>query len=256
MAVSSSELAGRFRVTGSYQVTIRPSISEQAIPRPQDRRPGGAFELHELGSGGQLNYELQVEQQLGILFSITAIRDGQQFNRITTLRSASTSRSRPRRWCLNRQQVNRSTGPETTTSWSTVTLTEARRRTPFTVLMPDKVPSDWQVQCRLMKSSNRPHSPIQLWLIYHSTDGHESVSLTQAGAGVSNPYGQIGNKEDWEELTQDGSTVMARPANWGQAQVYLERDGTFVYLMSDNLTRDQLLRIAAGLRPAPSTSSI
>ena len=65
---------------------------------------------------------------------------------------------------------------------------------------------------------------MQLGLIYRSTDGHESVSLTQAAAGVSNPYGQIGNKEDWEELTQDGSTVMARPANWGQAQVYLERE--------------------------------
>jgi hypothetical protein len=38
--------------------------------------------------------------------------------------------------------------------------------------------------------------------------------------------------------------------------VELEHQGTFVHLMSDNLTRDQLLAIAAGLRPAPITSSI
>jgi hypothetical protein len=50
--------------------------------------------------------------------------------------------------------------------------------------------------------------------------------------------------------------MWTRPEHWGQAQVELERDGTFVHLMSDNLTRDQLLTIAAGLRPAPSTSSI
>jgi hypothetical protein len=43
---------------------------------------------------------------------------------------------------------------------------------------------------------------------------------------------------------------------WGQAQAELERHGTFVHLISDNLTRDRLLTIAAGLRPAPSTSSV
>jgi hypothetical protein len=47
-----------------------------------------------------------------------------------------------------------------------------------------------------------------------------------------------------------------RPARWDQAQVELELDGTFVHLMSDNLTRDQILTTAVGLRPAPSTSSI
>jgi hypothetical protein len=40
------------------------------------------------------------------------------------------------------------------------------------------------------------------------------------------------------------------------ALVELERDGTFVHLMTDNLTRDQVLTIVAALRPAPSTSSI
>ena len=242
-------------MTGSSQVAGRPSISAQAIPRPQDRRPGGAFELHELGSGGQY-YELQVDQQLGVLLSVAAIRDGQPFHRITTLAIRFDESIPAETFVFEPPAGEQIHGTGDDHLVEHVTLTEAQRRTPFTVLMPDKVPSDWQVQCRLIKPSNRPPSPMQLGLIYRSTDGHESVSLTQAAAGVSNPYGQIGNKEDWEELTQDGSTVMARPANWGQAQVYLERDGTFVYLMSDNLTRDQLLRIAAGLRPAPSTSSI
>jgi hypothetical protein len=62
--------------------------------------------------------------------------------------------------------------------------------------------------------------------------------------------------ENWEDVTRAGIPMRTRPARWGQAQVELEHHGTFVHLMSDNLTRDQVLSIAAGLRPAPSTSSI
>ncbi len=83
--------------------------------------------------------------------------------------------------------------------------------------MPDTVPTDWQVRCRLIRASLRPPSPVQLGVSYDSVDVHESVSLTQAAAADSIP---------------------------------------FVHLMSDNLTRDQLLSIAAGLRPAPTTSEI
>jgi hypothetical protein len=137
-----------------------------------------------------------------------------------------------------------------------VTLVEAQQRAPFTVLMPDSVPANWQVQCRLIRPSERPPSPMQIGLIYHSTDGHESISLSQFPAGGSNPYRELGDGEGWETVTRGGIEMKTRPARWGQAQVELERDGTFVHLMSDNLTRDQVLTIAAGLRPAPSTSSI
>ncbi len=97
---------------------------------------------------------------------------------------------------------------------------------------------------------------MQIGLIYRSVDGHESVSLTQAAADASNPYKQIGDGENWENVTRGGIPMRTRPARWGQTQVELERQGTFVHLMSDNLTRGQVLTIAAGLRPAPSTSSI
>jgi hypothetical protein len=66
----------------------------------------------------------------------------------------------------------------------------------------------------------------------------------------------MGDGENWEDVTRAGIPMKTRPARWGQAQVELEMHGTFVHLMSDNLTREQVLRIAAGLRPAPSTSSI
>jgi hypothetical protein len=50
--------------------------------------------------------------------------------------------------------------------------------------------------------------------------------------------------------------VTKRDALGPQTQAHLERDGTFVFLMSETLNSDQLVTIAAGLKPAPSTSSI
>jgi hypothetical protein len=245
----------RFEPTGSSEVAGRPTIRAHGIPRQQDPRHGGAFELYDLGTGAEY-YELDVDQQLGVLLAVTAIREGQPFQRITTLAVRfsqpipdETFRFEPPAG----EQIQSRWGEERVEH---VTLVEAQQRAPFTVLMPDTVPANWQVQCRLIRPSERPPSPMQIGLIYSSTDGHESISLSQFPAGGSNPYRELGFGEGWETVTRGGIEMKTRPARWGQAQVELERDGTFVHLMSDNLTRDQVLRIADGLRPAPSTSSI
>ncbi len=246
----------RFRPTGKAQVAGLPTISAYGTPRrPQDPKRGGAFELHELGTGAD-GYELEVDAQRGVLLAVTAIHDGQPFHTITTLElqfdqpiPAETFRFTP------------PAGQEIELMHEThrlryVTLTEAQQQAPFSVLMPDSVPHDWQVQCRFIDASDRPPSPVEIGLSYDSVDGHESVSLTQTAAGASNPHTQFVDEEDWEHVTRDGISMRTRPAHWGQAQVELELAGTWVHLMSDNLTREQVLRIAAGLRLAPSASSI
>ncbi len=245
----------RFQPTGSSEVAGRLTISARGIPRPQETRHGPAFELHELGTGADF-YELEVDRQLGVLHAVTAIGDKQPFHRITTLAAAfdqpildETFRFEPPAG----EQIQSRWGEE---GIEHVTLVEAQQRAPSTVLMPDTVPANWQVQCRLIRPSERPPSPMQIGLIYHSTDGHESISLSQFPAGGPNRYRELGDGEGWETVTRGGIEMKTRPARWGQAQVELEREGTFVHLMSDNLARDQVLAIAAGLRPAPSTSSI
>jgi hypothetical protein len=245
----------RFRPTGSSEVAGRPTISAHGIPRSQATRHGPAFELHELGTGADF-YELEVDRRLGVLLAVTAVRDGQPFHGITTL-AADFDEPIPHELF----RFDPPAGEQIQSRWGEervehVTLVEAQQRAPFTVLMPDTVPANWQVQCRLIRPSNRPRSPMQIGLSYHSTDGHESISLSQFPAGGSNPYRELGDGEGWETVTRGGIEMKTRPARWGQAQVELERDGTFVHLMSDNLTRDQVLTIAAGLRPAPSSSSI
>ena len=245
----------RLQPTESSEVAGRPTIRAHGIPRPQDARHGPAFDLHELGTGADF-YELEVDRQLGVLLAVTAIRDKQPFHRIMTLAAAfdqpipdGTFRFEPPAG----EQIQSIWGEERVEH---VTLVEAQQRAPFTVLMPDTVPANWQVQCRLIRPSERPPSPMQIGLIYSSTDGHESISLSQFPAGGSNPYRELGDGKGWETVTRGGVEMKTRPARWGQAQVELERDGTFVHLMSDNLTRDQVLTVAAGLRPAPSTSSL
>ena len=245
----------RFEPVGSAEVAGRPTLTARGFPRPLDTRHGPGFTLSDLGTGAE-HYELEIDRELGVLLAVTAVRDGQPFHRITTL-SLSFEEPIPDK----RFRFEPPPGEEIQSRWGEervehVTLVEAQQRAPFTVLMPDTVPASWQVQCRLVRPSVRPPSPMQIGLIYRSVDGHESVSLSQFPAGGANPYRRLGDGDDWERVTRDGIEMRTRPTRWGQAQVELEQDGTFVHLMSDNLTREQVLKIAAGLRPAPSTSSI
>jgi outer membrane lipoprotein-sorting protein len=245
----------RLQPTGSSQVAGRATWTAQGTPRPQDPRRGGAFELHELGTGAD-RYDLEVDQQRGVLLAVTALRDEQPFHRITTL-AIGFDEPIPDDTFRFEPPAGEEIQPlrdKHRVEW--VTLTEAQQRAPFTVLMPDTVPANWQVQCRFINASQRPPSPVEVGVIYRSTDGHESVSLSQSSIKGANPHRRMGNGDDWEDVTRDGIPMKTRPARWGQAQVELEMHGTFVHLMSDNLTRDQVLTIAVGLRPAPSTSAI
>jgi hypothetical protein len=77
-----------------------------------------------------------------------------------------------------------------------------------------------------------------------------------AAADRASHFGNMINDENWQEVDRDGTSVRVAPAQWPQAQAHLERNGTSVTLTSNNLTSDQLVTIAAGLKPAPTTGSI
>jgi hypothetical protein len=243
----------RFCVTGGSQIAGRPTVTAQGTPRPVGQ--GRSFELNQLGTGADY-YELEVDRERGVLLAATAVHDGEPFHRITTLTIRFDEPIAPAMFRFEPPEGEEVQPTRGDSRARHVTLVEAQRQASFTVLMPDTVPDNWQVHCRLIEASERPESSEQIALHYNSTDGHESISITQMPAGASHPYKSIGNEEDWEDVTRNERTIRTRPASWGQAQAQLELHGTFVYLQSDNLTRDQLLNIAAGLRPAPSTSSI
>jgi outer membrane lipoprotein-sorting protein len=247
----------RFGVTGSSDVAGRPTITAHASPRSPDSRYGRSLELHQLGTGAD-DYELEIDRERGVLLAATAIRDGQPFHVITALKIQfdepipdETFRFEP----PDGEQIQTTRDHH---RLQHVTLTEAQQRAPFTVLMPNRVPAGWQVSCTLVEASQRPPSPVQVSLGYRSDDGHESISISQMATAdrASHHYENMVNDESWEEMSGDGPMVKVRPAGWGQAQAHLQRDGTFAFLVSDNLTTNQLGTIAAGLTPAPSTGSI
>lgn len=248
----------RFRVVaGNSQVAGRATVTALATPRPHDPRHGGLHrELHELGIGAH-HYQLEVDQERGVLLAITAIRDEQPFHKITTLAirfdepiPAETFQFVP----PDGEQIQLT---QDRLRPQRITLTEAQQCAPFTVLMPGRVPAGWRVHCTFFEASQRPPSPAHVSLSYRSDDGHQTVSISQmATADRASHYGNMINDENWQEVDRDGTSVKVAPAEWPQAQAHLERDGAFVILTSDNLTSDQLATIAAGLKPAPSTGSI
>ncbi len=245
-----------FRVAGNSEVAGRATITAQAAPRPEDPHHARFVrERHDLGTGAHL-YQLEVDRERGVLLAVTAIRDGQPFHKITTLavrfdepNPAETFRFVPPEGEeIHPVQSRRD-------SLRPITLAEAQQRAPFPVLMPDRVPTNWWMHCMFIEASQRPPMAAHVSLSYHSSDGHESVSISQSAAG-DRQYRDIIDDEKWEMVDRDGTSVRIRPAEWPQAQAHVERDGTSAFLISDNFAGDQLATIAAGLRPAPSTGSI
>jgi hypothetical protein len=119
-----------------------------------------------------------------------------------------------------------------------------------------KRPDFWVGSYTFIAPSQRPPSAACVSVHFRSDDGHESVSLSQYAVGDQpDQYNLMLKRDDWQTATLNGTDVRVR-ALGGQTQAQIERDGTFVFLTSETLTAEQLRTIAAGLKPAPGTSSI
>jgi hypothetical protein len=249
----------KFVANGRSQVADRATITADATPRPSDPRRGlRSFELHELGSGAD-RYRLQVDAERGVLLEVVALRDGEPFHKITTVEITFDDPIPDERFRFDPpageevRPIGGRPGPRR------LSLPEAQQRAPFTVLIPERIPENWHVHCVFVEPSERPPWPAQVSLNYNSEDGHESVNISQCAANEKqSQYDELIRGDGWDKVVRDGITIgVTKPGSAGnQAQAHLERDGTFVFLMSETLGPEQLTSIAAGLKPAPSTSGI
>jgi hypothetical protein len=249
----------RFVLEGRSHVAGRETITAGAVPRVRDpRRSLRGFELDQLGSGAD-RYRLEVDAERGVLLEAVALCDGEPFHSITATDIAFDEPIAQERFRFQppaREEIQ--------PTWSRhrlvhVSVPDAQQRAPFTVLIPDRIPPDWHVRCAFIEPSDRPPAPASISLTYHSDDGHEGVVLSQyAAADKPSQYDLMASVDRWKTVDRGGTAVrVSRDDTTGsQAQAYLERDGTFAFLMSETLTGDQLGSIAAGLKRAPSTSSI
>lgn len=245
----------RFRVGGRSEVAGRATVTADAFPRQQEP-PGTSQELGQLGAGAH-RYRLEVDQERGVLLAVSAIRDDRPFQTINTLAirfdepiPADTFQFEPP------EGADTGTGRDGERLQS-VTLVQAQQRAPFTVLMPDRVPDGWRARCMFIGASERLSSPAQVSLSYRSDDGHQSISISQAApADGRSPYEHVISNDRWQETIRAGTTVRVTKPGSGQAQAHVERDGTFAFLVSDNLTADELVSIASSLRPVPAAGSL
>lgn len=173
----------RFTPAGRGHVAGRVTFTADAVPRLSDaRHHPRAFELHQLG-GGADRYKLEIDADRGVLLQVTASRDGEPFQRITTDQITFDQPIVPERFRFEPppgEQVQPTRGRDRLLHLS---LTDAQQRAPFTVLIPDRIPSDWHSTCAFIEPSVRPPSPAAVLLNYYSDDGHQSVSLSQYSAG-------------------------------------------------------------------------
>ena len=249
----------RFSPAGSGRVAGRDTVTADAVPRLSGaRQHPRAFELHQLG-GGADRYTLEIDADRGVLLQVTASRDGEPFQGITTDHIAFDHPIAPERFRFGPpvgEQVHPTRGRHRLVH---VSLADAQQRAPFTVLIPDRIPPDWHSTCAFIEPSDRPLSPAAVSLNYHSDDGHQSVSLSQYSA-IEKPdqYELMMKHGGWRTITHDGTDVQVHAPDGPsrQAQAYIERSKTFVFLMSETLTGDELATLAAGLKPAPSTRTI
>jgi hypothetical protein len=249
----------RFTPAGRACVAGRDTLTADAAPRLSGaRQHPRAFELHQLGSGAD-RYTLEIDAQRGVLLQVTASRDGKPFQRITTDQIAFDQPIAPERF-----RFEPPPGEQVQPTWGRhrlvhVSLPEAQQRAPFNVLIPDRIPPGWHSTCAFIEASDRPPSPAAISLNYHSDDGHESVSLSQYSASEKpDQYELMIKHGGWRTITRNRTDVQVRSPDGpgSQAQACIERSDTFVFLMSETLTGDELATLAAGLKPAPSTRSI
>jgi hypothetical protein len=194
-----------------------------------------------------------------VLLSVVAFRDGELFRETSTVEIAFDQPIDDDRFVFQPPAGEEIRSSRHRSRPERMPITEAQKRAPFTVLIPDRVPAHWHVHCVLVEPSERPRSPAQVLLNYNSEDGHERVNLSQRAANEKqSQYYELIRGKGWDEVIRDGTTIrVTRPGAAGnQTQAHLEREGTFVFLLSATLGAEQLTNIAAGLRPAPSTSSI
>lgn len=245
----------KFTPTGRGEIAGRPTITADAVLRPFDPYRGPlSFAVLELGWPAD-SYILQVDAQRGVLLEAIAVRAGRPFRTITTMHIVFDQAISDERFRFE-PPAGEPLGPGGSPPQpQPLTVLEAQQRAPFTVLIPDRMSTDWHMRCVFIDAYGHPASAAQVVLDYRSENGPR-FSVSQLSAAARNAmFGPLRRDEGWEEVGQDGTVIRVTTAGaWTLA--HLDRDGTFVFLASDTLASDELAMIAANLRPAPVANSI
>jgi outer membrane lipoprotein-sorting protein len=130
----------------------------------------------------------------------------------------------------------------------TVTLDEAARRAPFTVLAPSRSPRGAEVRVHLWDPRERPPVAAGVAIHYLVEPGGFSVSLTEGAAEDAEDRGLC---DDGDVVERDGRRVRVCDLG-GQRQLETEHLGTHVLALSHSMPTDLLVDMMLSLAPAPT----
>jgi hypothetical protein len=251
-------LLGALRFAALWRGTRagRAVLVADAWPRPeggQGRPPG--FELHEMGIGGD-RYRLELDAERGLVLSAQAFAGGEPFQVVEALEFEVDQEVDDDLFVFHAPPGEAIQRPGVRGELLRhASISEAQAVAPFTLFVPERVPSSWRVHCTYFGGAERPPAPPSVSIHYGSDSGHESLSLVLRPAGAQpDPIDDQG----WDQVRAGEYTVRVhgRGERGPQSQLRLEHAGTSVLMISDTLSRDQLIAIAALLIPAPAASEL
>jgi hypothetical protein len=121
--------------------------------------------------------------------------------------------------------------------------------------VPERLPADWSSSYTFIEPSRRPPSAACVSINYRSDDGHESVSPSQYAVGSQpDQYNLMLKRDDWQTITRNGHRRQG-PCRQPDSGAHRTRPDVRVPHLGD-LTAEQLGTVAAGLKPASTTSSV
>jgi hypothetical protein len=250
--LSPARLLGvlRFERAGRAHRVGRPVIVANAWPRSEPRHGPDDFALHELGFGAD-RYRLEVDAELGLILASQAFLDGAPFSEVGALELTVNEPIDPALFEFVPPE-GEEVKPRPRNVMRPVSIAEAQAAAPFTVMIPERVPSSWHVRCTYVEASGRPQSRPAVHIHYHSDSAHEDLNLTEGYESHLGPH-----RDDFEE-TQAGERkvwVRRREENFPQAQLFTDEGDTRILMTSNSLTADQLIALATTLVSAPDKPS-
>jgi hypothetical protein len=233
----------RLELVGSGLQAGRRAIALRGIPRRGDHH---ASILAPLALGADA-HDLMVDAERGVLLRVASEIDGESFAIAEVEEIAFDEAFGPRTFTLDLPPGEAFRPPRGQVPVD-VTLDEAARRAPFTVLAPPRIPRGAQVWITMVEASERPPAAAQVGISYHVERGGFSLNLTQAAIDDADDRGLVG---DGELVERDGRAVRWRRMG-NQVQLETEHLGTHVLLTSDSMPIEALIDLMLSLEPAPT----
>lgn len=245
----------RLTVQGHDTVASRRTIRCRAERRPS--RAGehnrDEWDLHTLPAFGAERYEIDVDQETGLLLRVAGYFEDRLFSETTVMEIA-----------LNGEladELFEFASPDGTPARSSSELhgrhyhdlrvAQLLELAPFRIFVPQRVPRGWEINMGFYEGSMQPPVPQSAHLHLGSQDGTRSVTITQCAASDAAGIDEWDHADPapWQNADRNGLTIEFREANadWQPTRVRLEREGTRLLLDSTSLDAEALLDLAVSL---------